>query len=239
MSQCLRLLIIPGLCILFSQCIGNVSPDIYLFLGGDSPCKHLDQLSHKSISGAQVIYSWKRLESSENSYNFIGIFEDLKCLTKINKKLFIQIQDRSFTKDNIPVPNYLLDKKYQEGVSQQLDNPGEGKPKALGWVAKQWVPAVRIRFQKLLKALGKEFDGKISGINLPETSIDTPNQSHTFCENYFSTVIQNMTALKNAFQHTNVVQYVNFFPCEWNNDKGYMQKLFTIRSQTSYWSWQS
>ena len=43
----------------------------------------------------------------------------------------------------------------------------------------------------------------------------------------FDTIIQNMAALKNAFQHTNVVQYVNFFPCEWNNDKGYMQKLFT------------
>lgn len=125
------------------------------------------------------------------------------------------------------MPNYLLDKKYQEGVSQQLDNPGEAKPKTVGWVAKQWVPAVRIRFQKLLKALGKEFDGKISGINLPETSIDIPNQSHTFCKTYFDTIIQNMAALKNAFQHTNVVQYVNFFPCEWNNDKGYMQKLFT------------
>ena len=36
-------------------------------------------------------------------------------------------------------------------------------------MARRWDPPVQERFHKLLLALGKEFDGKVEGINLPET----------------------------------------------------------------------
>jgi hypothetical protein len=40
-----------------------------------------------------------------------------------------------------------------------------------GWIAKRWNRQVQHRFSLLMKALGKEFDGKIEGINLQETAI--------------------------------------------------------------------
>jgi hypothetical protein len=71
------------------------------------------------------------------------------------------------------VPDYLMhDKQYGGGIAPQFDNPGEGKPVGSGWVARQWDPAVRQRYQALLAALAKRFDGEVYGVNLPETAID-------------------------------------------------------------------
>ena len=61
---------------------------------------------------------------------------------------------------------YLLS-EYDGGAVLQYND--EGKPE--GWVAKRWNKKVRERFALLLQALGKEFDGKIEGINLQETAI--------------------------------------------------------------------
>lgn len=44
---------------------------------------------------------------------------------------------------SIPVPHYLLSKGYEEGIVEQIDFPGEGKPLSAGWVTKQWVPSVQ------------------------------------------------------------------------------------------------
>ena len=81
-------------------------------------------------------------------------------------------------------------------------------------MAKQWVPAVQARFQKLLIALGKQFDGKIKGINLTETAIDLDNSNPPplfTCDRYFHAVLDNMRVLRSAFHKSDVVQYVNFF----------------------------
>ena len=54
------------------------------------------------------------------------------------------------------MPRYLLeDPVYGGGLAPQRDNPGEGKPEGHGWVAQQWNPAVRARFQALLRALAQ------------------------------------------------------------------------------------
>ena len=164
--------LLTALCLLLIVNCSFAQPDIYLFLGSDSAQNHIQQLHHKHIDGAQIIYSWKTLEPTKNHYNFSAIQRDLGVLKAMHKKLFIQIQDKSFQLNNIPVPNYLLSYKYQGGIAKQVDFAGEGKPKGAGWVAKQWVTPVRHQYQKLLSALGKQFDGKIEGINLAETSID-------------------------------------------------------------------
>ena len=52
----------------------------------------------------------------------------------MNKKLFIQIQDRFFEPEARNVPDYLMtDPKYGGGISPQFDNPGENKPVGSGW----------------------------------------------------------------------------------------------------------
>jgi hypothetical protein len=88
------------------------------------------------------------------------------------------------------VPNYIRkDKIYNGGVAMQYDFPGEGKSITIGWVARVWDPAVRQRFQLLIRKLSTQFDGIIYGINLPETAVDfdenNPPEGFTF-EKYFS-----------------------------------------------------
>lgn len=146
-------------------------------------------LSRSDIDGAQIIYNWRSLEREKNKYDFSQIETDLAHLNTANKKLFIQIQDRFFEKDARYVPNYLMNNdEYDDGISPQFDNPGEGKPIGVGWVARQWDPAVRERYQALLAKIAERFDGQIYGINLPETAIelDKENLPNGFtCDNYF------------------------------------------------------
>ena len=211
------------------------TPEIFLFLGGDSEwiAKHKDILiDNKNIIGVQIVYNWKRLEPQKGVYDFSAIASDLQLLNSLNKKLVVQIQDRSFSPNDKWVPKYMLtDKQYSGGVAMQVDNPGEGLSPANGWVAMQWNKAVRTQFQAMLSALAKEFDGKIYAVNLPETAIDVstkkPPLGYT-CDNYFNATIENITYLRKSFKQSRVIQYVNFFPCEWNNDHNYMGRLFKL-----------
>lgn len=151
----------------------NRLPQLFLFLGGDQAITYQKVLQNQCINGVQIIYSWRQLEPQKDVYDFSKIEADLDFLSKIHKKLFIQIQDRSFSPDVFNVPDYIRkNKAYHGGVEKQYDFPGEGKPITVGWVAGTWDPAVRQRFQLLLQKLASRFDGKIYGVNLPETSID-------------------------------------------------------------------
>ncbi len=221
--------------LVFISFVSNASPDIYLFLGRAPASSYKSLLQNPHIRGAQIIYYWKTLEPKENVYNFDLVNADLKFLQSIHKELFIQIQDRSFDPKIIPVPDYLLNKKYNNGVAEQIDFPGEGQPLSAGWVAKQWEPNVQERFQKLLKALGQQFDGKINGINLPETAIDlTKKEQSAFdCNHYFDSVLGNLQTLRLAFKNSDVVQYVNFIPCEWNDDHHHMSRLFNFAKENN------
>ena len=69
---------------------------------------------------------------------------------------------------------------------------------------------------KLLNAFGKEFDGKIEGINLQETAIGvTTGYDPSFSpETYAASIKTNMLALKKAFPKSVSMQYANFMPGE-------------------------
>ena len=204
-------------------------PTVYLFLGSGPAERYQDYLDHPAIKGAQIIYPWRMLEPEQDHYNLEPIEHDLTILASQHKGLFIQIQDKSFAPNIINVPDYLLSKEYEGGIAKQTDFAGEGKALTTGWVTKLWIPRVQERFQKLLITLGKHFDGRIAGINLTETAIDLDAKhlppSFT-CDRYFQAIIDNMHTLHLAFHQSAVVQYVNFFPCEWNNDHHYMQRVF-------------
>jgi len=60
------------------------------------------------------------------------------------------------------------------GVARKWEYEGDDESRARpeGWVARRWDPAVRARFIRLLQLLGRAVDGRIEGLNLPETSID-------------------------------------------------------------------
>ena len=210
----------------------------YVFFGGDRDQIQTDSafLATKSIEGAQILYPWRRLEPNRDQYDFSPIREDLEFLTSRGKKLFIQLQEVTFDSTRINVPRYLLnDSIYHGGVARQYRNGSENDsiPIPQGWVARRWDPAVQDRFYKLLIALGKEFDGKIEGINLPETSVVMgPNRrfhpaGFTF-EKYRDAIIANMKVFKQAFPKSVAMQYANFMPGEWRptSDKGYLSAVY-------------
>ena len=94
----------------------------------------------------------------------------------LHKKLWVTIGDRTFSLKWKGMPDYLSDDaEYQGGIVFQYSYPGtkSGTNKTPnGVVAMQWNPAVRARYQKLLRALAARFDGRIYGIDLGETAMD-------------------------------------------------------------------
>jgi len=120
---------------------------------------------------------------------------------------------------------------YGGGLVPQADNPGENRPEGHGWATQQWNPAVRARYQKLLQALAQEFDGRAFGINLPETAIDIDiknDQTGFTCEKYFAAELENLAFARKVFSKSHVVQYVNFWPCGWNNENEFMSRTFEL-----------
>lgn len=210
------------------------APQNYLYTSSGELAEHRALLARPDIHGVQIVYSWKQLEPAEGKYDFSAIEQDLAQTDALHKKLFIQIQDRFFEAQARNIPAYLQTAKYAGGLVAQTDNPGEGKAPAQGWVAMQWNPEVRARYQALLSALAEKFDGKVAGVNLPETAIDIDMKdpkSGFSCDKYFTATLDNIQFARKAFAQSHVVQYVNFWPCEWNNDKQYMSRLFTVAAQ--------
>jgi hypothetical protein len=183
-------------------------------------------LQHHMFRGAQIMYSWRDLEPQKDVYDFSIIKQDYEYLRQHGKKLFIQLQDASFNPKYKPVPEYLLDPQYAGGAIFQYND--EGKPE--GWVAKRWNEKVRTRFALLLQALGKEFDGKVEGINLQETSVGvSPKTDPSFSEvGYINGLKANMLAMKKAFPRSTTMIYANFITGEflpWT-DKGYLRSIY-------------
>lgn len=157
------------------------------------------------FEGAQIMYAWRELEPEKGRYDFTIIREDYEYLKAHGKKLFIQFQDATFSPQYKAVPAYLLAPDYDGGTVTQLDDNG----KVEGWVAKRWNPAVQKRFALLMMALGKEFDGKIEGINLQESAIGvTAKVDASFTpEKYVRGLKANMLSLKHAFPTSTTMQY--------------------------------
>ena len=183
-------------------------------------------LDHSRFAGAQIMYAWKVLEPQKGSYDFSLIEEDYQYLKAHGKKLFIQLQDATFSPTYKAIPSYLLSDEYQGGAVPQYHDDGSIE----GWTAKRWNPEVQERFRLLLLALGREFDGKIEGINLQETSIGvSPTIDSTFTEDgYFAVLKARMLALKQGFPTSTTMIYANFMPGEWLpwEDKGYLSGLY-------------
>jgi hypothetical protein len=194
-------------------------------------------LETPAFEGAQVAYSWRQLEQGKDNYDFGIIREDLAIMEAHGKRLWIQIQDAMFSPRWKPVPEYILrDPQYHGGVDRQYRyRPGdEAHAVAVGGgVARRWDPAVRERFQKLILALGREFDGRVAGINSEETAADFGESGRLFPpgftpEIYRDAIIENMKVLKRAFPKSIALVYANFMPGEWRpaDDRGYLRAVY-------------
>lgn len=175
-----------------------------------------------NITGAQITYPWKRLEPQKDKYDFSEIENDLAFLKSKGKELFIQIQDVTFDSTFFAVPKYILtDQVYNGGVNSQFETDPEGKMVKAGWVARRWDPAVAERFFRLLKKLSSQFDGRIEGINLPETSVDFPEKEELFPPGftykiYVDAIKKYMQELRTDFRKSTPIIYANFMPGDSN-----------------------
>lgn len=193
-------------------------------------------LDTKAFEGAQLKYTWRELEPEKDRYEFDPIRHDLALLTSHGKKLFVQLQDVSFDVKIVNVPRYLTEHaQFNGGADKQFRIDGDDEASAVpeGWVARRWDPGVRERFHKLLFALGKDFDGKIEGINLPETAVSFGETGRLFPKGftpqaYRDAVVLNMEALRRAFPKSLAMQYANFMPGEWlpGDDKSYLRSVY-------------
>jgi hypothetical protein len=193
-------------------------------------------LATKAFAGAQLKYTWRELEPNKDAYDFRAIRKDLAFLTSQGKRLFIQLQDVTFAPTVLYVPKYLVDEKmYHGGADKQYNIAGEDEAHATtqGWVARRWDKTVQARFHKLLFALGKAFDGKIEGVNLPETAVDFGETGRLYPKGftpalYRDAILTNLAALKRAFHTSVTMQYANFMPGEWlpDTDRGYLRSVY-------------
>jgi hypothetical protein len=176
------------------------------------------------------MYSWKQLEPGPDEYEFALIDTDIAILKARHKRLWIQLQDGTFSPEWNAVPRYIMTRpQYGGGAHPQYDDEG----KVEGWVARRWDPAVQARFHKLFGQLAKRYDGVIAGINLQESSIGISEEGVSKASGftyvgYRDAIKRNMRALRDAFKTSEVMQYVNFMPGEAlpELDRGLMRSLF-------------
>jgi hypothetical protein len=230
-----------GCCILASLACcaraGGAGPHHYVFFGMERErISDAAFLGTKAFEGAQLKYTWRELERGKDGYDFNDIERDLTSLNSNGKRLFIQLQDVTFDPNFINVPRYLLnDARYHGGADKQYSIPDDDETRAVpaGWVARRWDAAVQERFHKLLMALGREFDGRIEGINLAETAVDLGSSGRLFPKGftpatYRDAILTNMKVLKNAFPKSITMQYANFMPGEWlpDDDRSYLRSVY-------------
>lgn len=179
---------------------------------------------NQGIEGAQITYVWKRLEPEKDSYDFSEIEADLDYLKSKGKKLFIQIQDVTFSPSRTLTPDYMLkDTIYHGGSDPQFWEDDSGKLVIGGWVARRWDPAVAQQYRKLLAALAAQFDGRIEGINLPETAIDIANPEGIYPVGYsdhmyLDELKRTMLTLNTHFKNSVSILYANFMPGDSKED---------------------
>lgn len=198
-------------------------------------------LNNPHIMGAQLKYLWRELEPGRNHYNLQLIQNDLDFLKSKGKKLFIQLQDVNFDSSLAkPVPDYLVrDKRYHGGVNLKYETRDTDVIITQdGYVARRWDKAVADRFFRLLQVLGKHFDGKIEGINLPETAVGFGETGKLYPEGfspeaYRDAIQAYMINAKKAFPRSVVILYANFMPGEWlpHENKGYLESLYALAKQ--------
>ncbi len=229
----------------FSGALAQEQPDPlqhYVFFGRDRErINEPSFLDSPVFAGAQLKYTWKELEPEKDKYDTDLIVGDLQILQAKGKKLFIQLQDISFSTQIVNVPDYLReDPQYNGGahIQYEVQDEQDKSVTPIGWVARRWDPAVLERVSKLLQALGKELDGKIEGINFAETSVGFGHTGEYFPEGFtFETyrdgIRRMMKAGRDAFPNSTVIVYANFMPGEWLpwTDHGYLKSIYQYAGQ--------
>jgi hypothetical protein len=168
-----------------------------------------ESLIYKGFRGIQKTYSWSTLEPEKDRYDFATIRADLAFLAKHDQRLVIQVQTKTFGRNQNYCPKYVSGDEYGGGVYQT--RWGSFNPII-------WNDKVNERLNALYTALGKAFDTEpfLEAVVIPESATTFENAErerlHYTTESYVRAVEAGMSAMKSAFPATVVMQYVNMPP---------------------------
>jgi hypothetical protein len=101
---------------------GSLAQSVHHYVFFDRERERISEesfLSTQAFEGAQLKYTWRELEPQKDNYDFSAIRKDLAFLTSKGKKLFIQLQDVTFSAQRVFVPEYLRTPEYNDGVAPQ------------------------------------------------------------------------------------------------------------------------
>jgi hypothetical protein len=161
---------------------------------------------YKHFLGVQKMHNWGALEPAKDRYDFSAIRADLAFLGKHGRRLVIQVQTKAFGAGQNCCPAYLTGADYGGGVYKT--RWGSFNPII-------WDERVNRRLIALYKELGKELDREayLEAVVIPETAVtgDVASQGEAryTVDAYRRSVEDGMAAMKDAFPHTVVIQYVN------------------------------
>ena len=214
---------------------GEAPPSNFVYFGRDHELvSDSGFLSQPGVVGAQLTFTWRELEPERDRYDLAAIREYVELLQSHGRRLFLQLSDVTFS-ERPPVPDYLLsDPAFHGGAARKY----EGAAGVFdGLVARRWDPAVRERFARLLQALGREFDGVIEGVNLPETAIGFEDpafhpEGFTF-DGYAAGIRDNLRNARRSFSRSCVIIYANFMPGETLPavDRGYLRGIHELAAR--------
>ncbi len=167
--------------------------------------------STPALRGVQIRYSWSELETSYGVYDFTSIDKRLAELAAQNKRLIILLQIKSFDPKIVPVPEYLKDQIYDEGIFT-INNGGSALKK--GYNIKLWNYKVRDRLVALVSALGMRFNSHpyFEGIGLTETSMGVPikSPSSTQVDGFYNNLLVVNKKMREFFPNTMTFQFTNY-----------------------------
>lgn len=168
-------------------------------------------IGNPDMKGVQKRYFWNELETSKGRYDFSQIEADLYYLRNQGKRLVVQLQDKSFNGTPAYVPPYILqDQEYAGGVI---------KNDTKGWTLKKWNVGVQNRLSALYQVMGARFNHEpaFEALVFNETaqSLTCTEISKTdhLATDYRDGLMTLLTAAKQAFPQTSVIQYINYISC--------------------------
>src|SRR5438105_15911512 len=118
-------ILVYGTICLFTCCRSVVADGIHHYVFFDRERGRIHDpafLRTEAFAGAQLKYTWRELEPRPDAYDFRDIRKDLDFLATKGKRLFIQLQDASFTPSIFCVPEYLMqDPQFNGGADKQYN----------------------------------------------------------------------------------------------------------------------